>query len=89
MIYKQDFYNNKEKEIDDLFSEYLVPVMDDLDHPVLIEEWKKILILLIMKTIHTKMHSYHQLRNIYHNDKTEYWPTSIKESIDWSLFYII
>ena len=40
MIYKQDFYNNKEKEIDDLFLEYLFPVMDDLDHPALIEEWK-------------------------------------------------
>ena len=41
IIYKQDFYKNKEKEIYDLFLEYLVPVMDDLDHPTLIEEWKQ------------------------------------------------
>ena len=37
MIYKQDFYNDKQKEIDDLFLEYLVPVMEDIYHPVLIE----------------------------------------------------
>ena len=36
MIYKQDLYEEKQKEMDNLFLEYLVPVMDDLDHPVLI-----------------------------------------------------
>ena len=41
MIYKQDFYKNKEKEIDNFYLEYLVPVMDDLDHPEFIEEWKQ------------------------------------------------
>ena len=41
-IYKQDFYKNTEKEIYDLFFEYLVPVMDDIDHPALIWEWKNI-----------------------------------------------
>ena len=28
--YKQDLYKNKDKEIDYLFLEYLVPVMDDI-----------------------------------------------------------
>ena len=37
MFYKQDFYKNNEKEIYDLFIEYLVPVTDDIDHPDLIE----------------------------------------------------
>ena len=37
MTYKQDLYNTKEKVIDDLFLEYLVPFMEDLDHPKLIE----------------------------------------------------
>ena len=41
MIYKQVFYNNKEKEMDNLFLEYLVPVMEDFEHPTLIEELKK------------------------------------------------
>ena len=37
IIYKQDLYKNKEKEIDYLFLEYLVPVMYNIDHPALIE----------------------------------------------------
>ena len=36
MTYKQDFYNTKESEIYDLFLEYLVPVMKDLENPALI-----------------------------------------------------
>ena len=39
IIYKQDFYKNKEKEIYFLFLKYLVPVMEDLDHLALIAEW--------------------------------------------------
>ena len=41
LIYKQDVYNDKQKEIYDLFIEYLVTVMDDIDHTALIEEWKQ------------------------------------------------
>ena len=37
MIYKQDFYKETQNEIDDLFLGFLVLVMDDLEHPVLIE----------------------------------------------------
>ena len=37
MTYKQDFYKDKQKEIDDLFLEYLVPAMEDIEHPALIE----------------------------------------------------
>ena len=37
MTYKQDFYNNKYNLIDDLFLEYLVPVMAYLENPALIE----------------------------------------------------
>ena len=39
MTYKQDFYKTKLSEIDDLFLEYLLPVMKDLEHPALIKEW--------------------------------------------------
>ena len=41
MTYKQYFYKNKEKEIYDFFLEYLVPVMDNIEHPALIEEWEQ------------------------------------------------
>ena len=50
-IYKQDYYGDKLKEIDDLCIEYLVTIMDDIDHPALIEEWGGKLMLLLMKII--------------------------------------
>ena len=37
MKYKQDLYKTKEKEIYDLFLEYLVPVMADIEHPASIK----------------------------------------------------
>ena len=39
MTYKQYFYNNKQKEIYDLFLEHIAPVMKYLEHPTLIKEW--------------------------------------------------
>ena len=41
LIYKQDYYKYKQEEIYDLFIEYLVSIMNDIDHPALIEEWKQ------------------------------------------------
>ena len=55
MTYKQDFYKTKETELDDLFLEYLVPVMEDLEHPTLIR-----LMLPLMKNIYKKIKSYNQ-----------------------------
>ena len=49
IIYKQYFYKNRKKETHDLFLEYIVTVMDDLDHLYFIEESKKILMMLSMK----------------------------------------
>ena len=41
LVYKQDLYKDKQKEIDELFIEYLFPIMDDIGHLELIEEWKQ------------------------------------------------
>ena len=41
LIYKQDFYKDKQKEIFDFFIKYLSTIMEDLDHPALIKEWKQ------------------------------------------------
>ena len=40
-IYKQNFYHDKQDEIDAFFIEYHVTVFDDLDHPALIKERKQ------------------------------------------------
>ena len=37
LLYQKYFYKDKQKEIDELFIEYLVLIMDNLDHPALIE----------------------------------------------------
>ena len=37
-LYHQELYKYKQKEIDDLFIEYLVPVIGYLDHPAVIKE---------------------------------------------------
>ena len=39
MTYKQDFYQTKESEIDDLFLEYIAPVIKYLENLALIKEW--------------------------------------------------
>ena len=41
LIYKQDYYEDKQKEIYDLFIDYLVPIMHNLDHPEFVEEQKE------------------------------------------------
>ena len=41
ITYKKEFYKTKQSEIDDLFMEYLFPVMKDLEHLELIKEWIK------------------------------------------------
>ena len=55
MIDKQDFHKNKEKEIDYLFLGYLIPVMEDLGHPALIEEFKQNMDAAVYEKNYTKM----------------------------------
>ena len=37
IIYKQNFYHDMQDEIDTIFGEYHVPLLEDFDHPVLIK----------------------------------------------------
>ena len=41
LIYKQELYKSKQKEIDEILIDCLVLIMGDLDHPALIGEWKQ------------------------------------------------
>ena len=41
LIYKQSFYNDKQKGIDEFIDKYHIPLIDDIDHPVLIKERKQ------------------------------------------------
>ena len=84
IIYKQDFCNTKES-----FLGYLVLVMDDLDHTAFIEEWKKYIdAAAYEKNLYKDVKLPSIKKKIDRNDKTEYWPNIIKESLHWLLFYI-
>ena len=63
MTYKKDFFKTKGEEIDDLFLEYIVAVMEDLQHPAFIEEWIRNIDAAAYEKIYTKMKIYHQLRS--------------------------
>ena len=53
--------------------------MDDIDHPVLIEEWKQnIDAAAYIKNLNQDVKIPSIKKTIYRNDKIEYWPTSIK-----------
>ena len=79
LIYKQDYYKDKQEEINDHFIEYLFLIMDNLDHPVLIEEWGgNVHADAYEKNLNqdVKIPSTKETIDCY--DKTEKWPTSKK-----------
>ena len=87
LIYKQDFYKDKQKEIDEIFIEYLVVIMVDLNHYVFIEEWKNLDADAYEKNLKQDLKLLSIKKKIDHNDKTKYWIKSIKESLNWLPFF--
>ena len=78
-FYKKYLYKDKQKKIDGIFIEYLVPVMDNLDHTGLIEEWRQILdAAAYEKTLNQDVKLPSKNKTTDCNNKTEYCPTSIK-----------
>ena len=64
--------------------------MDDLGHTALIEEWKQNVDAAdYEKNLNQDVKIPSIKKKIDRNDKTEYWTTSIKESINELLFYIM
>ena len=71
-----------------MFLEYLAPVMDDLDHPALIEKWKQNLDATDYETnLYKNVKLPSIKKQIGSNDKTKYYcPTSKNESINFLPF---
>ena len=87
MTYKQDLYKTKYSYIDDFFLEYLVPIMKYIEHPALIEEWiQNIDAAAYEKNLHTDEKLPLMKKKIDSNYKTECWPKSIMESLNWLPF---
>ena len=75
MIYKKNFYHDKEDEIDEIFYGYHIPLLNDIDHTVLIEERKKIDAAAYEKNGEIKLPS--NKKEIYCRARIYYWLTSI------------
>ena len=64
--------------------------MNNLDHLDLTEEWKQNLDAAAYETnLNQDVNIPSIKKQIDRNDKTKYWPTSIKEIIDWLPFLYI
>ena len=87
MTYKKDFYKTKQSEIDYLFLEYLVPLIKYLGHTELIKQWIQNLdAAAYEKNIHKDEKLPSMKKKIDRNYKTECWPKSIMESLNWLPF---
>ena len=64
--------------------------MEDLYHPALIEDWKQnINAAAYEKNLYKDLKIPSINKQIDRDDKTEYWPTSIEESLNWLPFFHI
>ena len=83
LIYKQKFYHDKQEKMYEIFDEYHINLLKYIDHPTLIQEWKRNLdaaayeknankyIKIPSKNKETDLHC-----------SIDYWPTIIKEGIN-------
>ena len=73
--------------MDDFFLEYLVPVIEDIENTVLIEEWIRNIYADTYEKNLIKDEKLPSIKNkIDCNDKTEYRPKSIMGSLNWLPF---
>ena len=72
------------------FSEYIVPLLKDINHPALLQERKLNLdAAAYEKNIDGNMYKTFDKKEIYRHDSDLYWKTSIKDTIQWFPFLSI
>ena len=88
--YIQREYNDKNETIINIFSEYVEPLLKDINHPALLQEWKINLDATeYERNIDANLYKPSEKKkfNRYNSDK--YWPTPIKDTIQWFPFLTI
>ena len=55
--YIHNLYPDKQESIHDIFCQFIKPLIKDIDPPELIQEWKKILILLLILKVKRRIKS--------------------------------
>ena len=86
--YIQREFNDKNKMINNIFSAYVVPLLKYINHPSLLQEWKLNLDnASYERNIDANM--YKPSEKIDRHDTDLYWPTTIKDTIQWVNFLTI
>ena len=83
-LYIETKYNSKEEITDNIFSTYVEPLLNDINNPALVQEWKLNLdapeyekkLMLTWIDVQIKI-------EIDNHDIKTYWPIIKKEMIQW------
>ena len=75
-------FNDKKEMIINIFSAYVVPLLKDINHPELLQEWKlNIDAAAYERNIDANMYKHSNKKEIDCNDRDLYWPSKIKDTI--------
>ena len=73
-----------------IFSAYVVPLLKDINHPALLQEWKlNIDAAEYKRNINANLYKPSEKNKFNRVDSDYFWPTSIKETIKWFPFLTI
>ena len=88
--YIQREFNDKNKMIINIFSAYFVPLLKDINHIALLQEWKlNIDVAAYEKNIDANVYKPSDKKEIDCHDSNLYCPTTIKDTIQWFTFLVI
>ena len=88
--YIQNEFNVRKEEIIDIFSAYVEPLIMEINHPSLLQEWKLNLDAAEWeRNIDSDLYKTSEKNKFNRIDSDNYWPTSIKDIIQWFPFLTI
>ena len=73
-----------------IFIAYVLPLIQGINHPALLQEWRlNIDAAEYEQNIDANLYKPSKKKKFNCHDSEDYWPTSIKEKIQWFTFIII
>ena len=85
----QNKFNVRKEEIINIFSAYVEPLIKVINHPSLLQEWKRNPDAADYERNKNANHYKPSEKQINRIDSYDYWPTSIKETIQWFPFLTV
>ena len=88
--YIQNEFNYRNEEIINISSAYVEPLIKEINHPSLLQEWKlNIDAAEYEKNIDANLYKASEKNKINCIDSDDYWQSSIKDTIKWFPFLAI